>query len=68
MSKGMPRDGVWRKANRSSQGGACVEVRGHVDGGVDVRDSKSPDGPHLSFADNTWASFVAGVKAGQFDL
>jgi hypothetical protein len=44
-----------------------VEVRGQGDA-VDVRDSKNPDGPVLSFGPDEWAMFVAGVKLGEFDL
>lgn len=35
---------------------------------VAVRDSKSPQGPVLSFTREEWSSFIAGVKAGEFDV
>jgi hypothetical protein len=35
---------------------------------VAVRDSKDPDGPKLAFSHADWRAFVAGVKAGEFDL
>jgi hypothetical protein len=40
---------VWVKSTRSGSNGQCTEVR---DGGdaVDVRDSKNPDGPVLTFS------------------
>ena len=33
-----------------------------------VRDSKDPGGPVLTLAPADWAAFVAGVRAGEFDL
>lgn len=33
-----------------------------------VRDSKDPDGEQLSFTRAEWAGFLAGAKAGEFDL
>lgn len=35
---------------------------------VYVRDSKDPDGPVLRFSSAEWAAFVAGARAGEFDL
>ena len=58
---------VWRKSSASSSNSNCVEVRGQDDA-VDVRDSKNPDGPVLSFGPDEWATFVAGIKLGEFDL
>ncbi|MGA5818881.1 DUF397 domain-containing protein [Kitasatospora sp. NPDC094028] len=56
----------WRKSSYSGQGGDCVEVAGGAAGVVPVRDSKDPDGPALLFAADAWASFLAGVKGGEF--
>lgn len=36
--------------------------------GVAMRDSKHSDGPVLTFTRVQWASFVAGVRAGDFPL
>jgi hypothetical protein len=33
---------------------------------VQVRDSKDPDGPVLTFGPEAWLDFVWGIKAGQF--
>jgi hypothetical protein len=41
-------DSAWRKSSASNSNSNCVEVRGQGDA-VDVRDSKNPDGPVLSF-------------------
>lgn len=49
-------------------GGACVEVATDHDGHVVVRDSKNPGGPVLVFTGDEWDGFLAGAKAGEFDL
>lgn len=50
---------------------ACVEV-GVADvklpSFVYVRDSKDPGGPVLRFNADEWSAFLAGAKAGEFDL
>jgi hypothetical protein len=38
--------------------GDCVEVGG----GVQVRDSRDPDGPVLAFPGSTWGRFTAALK------
>jgi hypothetical protein len=61
--------GVWRKASYSgANGGGCVEVTQLPASAVAVRDSKDPDGPRLAVTPDEWLAFVAGVKAGEFDL
>jgi Domain of unknown function (DUF397) len=44
----------------------CVEVR-RVGDEIQVRDSKNPDQPHLTFDLDEWAAFTQGVEAGEFD-
>lgn len=59
----------WFKSSYSSNGGDCVEVAVNLVaayGVVPVRDSKSMSGPVLSVPAGSFASFVAGVKAGEF--
>lgn len=56
---------VWRKSTRSSTGN-CVEIRQLLDE-VLIRDSKDPDGTVLSFGTSSFRSFVAGLRAGDFD-
>ena len=46
--------------------GGCVGVAVEQDS-VRVRDTKGA-GPALRFTPAEWAAFVAGVKAGEFDL
>ncbi|GLY93007.1 DUF397 domain-containing protein [Actinoplanes sp. NBRC 103695] len=58
---------VWRKSNRSSASGDCVEVARNLPGHVAVRDSKDPDGAALVFTHSEWTAFVGGVKDGEFD-
>jgi hypothetical protein len=58
---------VWRKSSHSNgDGGNCIEVADGFPGVMPVRDSKDPDGPALIFQVDSWAAFVAGVKAGEF--
>lgn len=52
---------------RACGNGACVEVRSTVDI-VQVRDSKDPTGPILSFESTGWAEFLGGIRDGEFDL
>jgi hypothetical protein len=51
----------------TSNGGNCVQARdnGHA---VQVRDSKDPDGPVLTFARAQWAAFTTVIKNGQHEL
>ena len=50
-------------------GGGCVEVGRAPGGAVVVRDTKDPERRAvLEFTGEEWADFVAGVKAGEFDL
>ena len=57
----------WRKASRSGANGACVEVR-RIGDQIQVRDSKNPNGPVLSFTPTEWEAFLDGVQKGEFDL
>jgi uncharacterized protein DUF397 len=48
--------------------GGCVEVGRTSDGAILVRDAKDRAQQALTFTDEEWAAFVAGVKAGEFDF
>ncbi len=54
----------WRKSSYSTNGGNCVEVRDDRPDVVPVRDSKTPDAPHLTVSAGAWAPFVAAVAGG----
>ncbi|WP_263170857.1 DUF397 domain-containing protein [Streptomyces sp. SCSIO ZS0520] len=61
----------WFTSSYSSNGGACVEVATNLSathGHIPVRDSKNPTGPVLDVPTGAFASFVTGVKGGEFDL
>ncbi|WP_330174095.1 DUF397 domain-containing protein [Streptomyces sp. NBC_01498] len=58
----------WFTSSYSDNGGQCVEVAANfaaTRGVVPVRDSKDLGGPVLAFPASSFASFVAGVKAGE---
>ncbi|MFJ9829245.1 DUF397 domain-containing protein [Streptomyces sp. NPDC101160] len=54
----------WTKSSYSGGNGACVEVKSPVVNAIDVRDSKAPEGPSLSFGPASWNAFVGEVSAG----
>lgn len=56
----------WIKAAASGSSGNCVEMRrlGDI---VQVRDSKDPKGPVLSFTPAEWAAWLDGAKKNEFD-
>ncbi|KMS78783.1 hypothetical protein ACH49_14415 [Streptomyces leeuwenhoekii] len=55
---------VWRKSSYSDGGdNNCVEIAENCPGVVPVRDSKLPAGPVIVFGEDSWSSFLAGVKA-----
>ena len=45
----------------SSSNDSCVQFR-HVDGTVQVRHSKDPDGPTLTFSAAEWEAFTRGIR------
>lgn len=44
----------------------CVAVR--IGDSIDVRDTKDPSSPTLSFTRSEWDAFIQGVKQGEFDV
>jgi hypothetical protein len=59
---------IWRRSSFSSgNGGQCVEVAANLPGVVALRDSKNPDGPPLVVQPDSFAAFLAGIRAGKFD-
>ena len=59
---------AWRKSSYSDSGGACVETAVLPDRRVAMRHSKQPGGAILLYTPAEWRAFVAGAKAGEFDL
>lgn len=60
----------WIKSSFSAENVCCVEImKGPM---IAMRDSKTPrlavDDTILNFSAEAWRSFIAGVKAGEFDL
>ncbi|WEH33592.1 DUF397 domain-containing protein [Streptomyces sp. AM 4-1-1] len=54
----------WRKSSHSNgTGGECVEVA-DLDATVGIRDSKWPQGPHITVRPSAWAGFVTGLRQG----
>jgi hypothetical protein len=51
----------WRKARRSANNGACVELAG-ANGVVAIRDSKDPEGPVLTYSADTFRRFLEAAK------
>ncbi len=49
---------AWFKSSYSgSNGGQCIEVAARPET-IHVRDSKSPDGPTLTFTPAAWTAFI----------
>jgi len=57
----------WRKARRSVNNGACVEVA-PVNGQILIRDSTDRNGPVMQYPVCSWNVFVVAAKMGRFDL
>lgn len=56
----------WRKARRSANNGACVEVA-PANGRILIRDSKDQGGPIIQYSASSWRTFLGDAKKGQFD-
>jgi hypothetical protein len=56
----------WQKGEPSDTTN-CVEAREGADGGVEIRDSKDPDGPVLRFSRAEMRAFVEGAANGDFN-
>lgn len=58
-------DNAWIKASRSAASNDCVEMRRRGTS-IEVRDSKNPHGPVLSFTPNEFAAWIDGATKGEF--
>lgn len=56
----------WTKSSFSNGSSACVEVRGDDDA-IYLRESDDPD-MIVTTSRAKWEAFLAGAKAGEFDL
>jgi len=56
----------WRKAMRSMNHGACVQVASTTDAVV-VRDTQDLGGPVMRYTPAAWCAFVDGARTGRFD-
>lgn len=63
----METDLKFRISSRCSEGGGCVAVATTAEAAY-VQDAKLDDIPTLQFSPDSWGAFVAGLKAGEFDL
>lgn len=57
----------WYKSSDSTAANNCVETQFYVDGSVDVRNSKDPQGAAVRFTAGEWAAFISGAKRGEFE-
>jgi hypothetical protein len=58
---------AWRKSSHSGGGNQCVEVA-QIGATRALRDSKDPEGGHLTFGPDAFESLVVRVKQGEYDL
>ncbi|HEY2578720.1 MAG TPA: DUF397 domain-containing protein [Streptosporangiaceae bacterium] len=59
---------IWRKARLSADNGGCVEIAANLPDVVAVRDSKRPEGGAHVVERAVFATFLADVKAGRYDI
>ncbi|TDC68483.1 DUF397 domain-containing protein [Actinomadura sp. GC306] len=57
----------WRKSSRSNSEQECVQVA-QVPAAIGIRDSKNPEGGHLTLARTAFADLLNRVKARDLDL
>lgn len=57
---------TWQKATACDVGATCVWV--DITDDAVLMQGDDPDGPMLQFTHAEWAAFVAGARAGEFDV
>jgi hypothetical protein len=57
---------IWRKSTLCGNS-SCIEVA-LLDDTVALRDSKNLEGPLLLFTHEEWATFIHGVRNGEFEI
>ena len=59
----------WVKSSLSTYNGTCVEIAHLSNNRVGMRDTKDHGtGTILAFSQREWSAFLAGAKAGEFNL
>ncbi|SCG15537.1 protein of unknown function [Micromonospora echinofusca] len=59
----------WFKSTKSGPNcDNCVDIKFNGGGNVEVRSSRDPQGPTIVFDAGEWDAFIAGAKAGEFDI
>jgi Domain of unknown function (DUF397) len=58
----------WRKARRSVNNGACVEVASSSPQHILVRDSQNRSGVVVQYQESAWRGFLTTAKKGWFDV
>lgn len=53
----------WTKSTKSNGSDSCVEARVHS-GDIQIRDSKDPSGPALTFGPAAYLTFLTTLKTG----
>ena len=64
----MTAPGEWRRSSFCADGGEGVEFFQFGDGVVGLRNPLNSHGFAMLVSPAEWMAFVAGVKAGQFDV
>jgi hypothetical protein len=64
---GDARNSAWVRSSRCHTSSCCVELK-ISDEQVHMRSSVTPERGVLSFSAESWTQFIAGVRAGEFDL
>jgi Domain of unknown function (DUF397) len=59
----------WRKSSFSTHAGNCVEFHQYGDGVIGLRNPRNTHhGGAMLCSPDEWRAFIAGVKAGEFDI
>ena len=64
----MTGDGAWRRSSFCGSHGSCVEFYQFGDGVIGLRNKTNSHGYQMLCSPEEWEAFIAGVKAGEFNL
>jgi hypothetical protein len=68
FNRGAHNRNAWVRSSRCHTSTCCIEVMIADEEKVHMRSSVTPERGVLSFTADSWAHFIAGVRAGEFDL